>query len=280
MEQFPASSLSQWDYIKKMIDMSDYYLLIVAGRYGSIDPDENISYTEKEYNYAVEKNIPIIAFLVQDIGSLPVSRAGKTDEERANISRFREKIQNAGRLVDFYSDENDIKYKIATAINKIVKDAPQVGWVRADKVQEALAMAEDKAGFLELQKQIDDLKKAIIEKVEQTNISWEPIPFNDIEALFDKKIDVPALSIEAKKLLVEAAADPAGQILVITTMEGTEIQTNNKTMNNDLTGKDMIRWRESVDELLSNKLITLIGQKNEIYQLTKYGYDVAEKIYV
>lgn len=40
------------------------------------------------------------------------------------------------------------------------------------------------------------------------------------------------------------------------------------------------RWRESVDELLSNKLITLIGQKNEIYQLTKYGYDVAEKIYV
>ena len=45
MEQLPASSLSQWEYIKKMIDMSDYYLLIVAVKYGSIDPDENISYT-------------------------------------------------------------------------------------------------------------------------------------------------------------------------------------------------------------------------------------------
>ena len=32
MEQLPASSLSQWEYIKKMIDMSDYYLLIVFGQ--------------------------------------------------------------------------------------------------------------------------------------------------------------------------------------------------------------------------------------------------------
>ena len=47
MEQLPASSLSQWEYIKKMIDMSDYYLLIVAGKYGSIDPEENISYVHK-----------------------------------------------------------------------------------------------------------------------------------------------------------------------------------------------------------------------------------------
>ena len=57
MEQFPASSLSQWEYIKKMIDMSDYYLLIVAGKYGSIDPEENISYTEKEYRYAIHKKM-------------------------------------------------------------------------------------------------------------------------------------------------------------------------------------------------------------------------------
>ena len=30
MEQFPASYLSQWEYIKRMIDMGDYYLLIEA----------------------------------------------------------------------------------------------------------------------------------------------------------------------------------------------------------------------------------------------------------
>ena len=50
-----------------MIDMSDYYLLIVAGKYGSIDPEENISYTEKEYRYAVAKKMPILAFLHQNV---------------------------------------------------------------------------------------------------------------------------------------------------------------------------------------------------------------------
>ena len=43
MEQFPAMPISQWDYIKKMIDSSDYYLLIVAGKYGSIDPQSGLS---------------------------------------------------------------------------------------------------------------------------------------------------------------------------------------------------------------------------------------------
>ena len=74
-----TSSLSQWEYIKKMIDMSDYYLLIVAGKYGSIDPEENISYTEKEYRYAVKSGIPVLSFLVKDIGELPSSKVGKTD---------------------------------------------------------------------------------------------------------------------------------------------------------------------------------------------------------
>ena len=53
MEQFPAMPISQWDYIKKMIDSSDYYLLILAGKYGSIDPQSGLSYTEKEFQYAV-----------------------------------------------------------------------------------------------------------------------------------------------------------------------------------------------------------------------------------
>ena len=71
MEQFPASSLSQWEYIKKMVDMSDYYLLIVAGKYGSIDPEENISYTEKEYRYAVNIGMPVLAFLHKNVDQLP-----------------------------------------------------------------------------------------------------------------------------------------------------------------------------------------------------------------
>lgn len=59
MEKFPAMPMSQRDYIKRLIDESDYYLLIVAGKFGSIDRETGMGYTEKEFRYALEKEIPI-----------------------------------------------------------------------------------------------------------------------------------------------------------------------------------------------------------------------------
>lgn len=54
MELFPASNDAQWELIKRVIEESDYYVVIVAGRYGSLCP-EGMSYTEMEYDYAVRK---------------------------------------------------------------------------------------------------------------------------------------------------------------------------------------------------------------------------------
>ncbi len=39
MELFPAADEDQWQFIKKVIDDCDYYLLIVGGRYGSMTPE-------------------------------------------------------------------------------------------------------------------------------------------------------------------------------------------------------------------------------------------------
>lgn len=59
MEIFGAADEEQWEIIKDTIDSSDYYVLLVAHRYDSIiesGPDAGISYTEKEYRYAKERN--------------------------------------------------------------------------------------------------------------------------------------------------------------------------------------------------------------------------------
>ncbi|MGO7550591.1 DUF4062 domain-containing protein, partial [Rhizobium leguminosarum] len=45
MELFPAADVEQLDYIKKVIDDCDYYLLIVGGRYGSLDADGVVIFT-------------------------------------------------------------------------------------------------------------------------------------------------------------------------------------------------------------------------------------------
>ncbi len=45
MELFAAADEEQWEFIKRIIDDCDYYLLIIGGRYGSTTPD-GMSYTE------------------------------------------------------------------------------------------------------------------------------------------------------------------------------------------------------------------------------------------
>src|ERR1700704_3456743 len=70
MEGFPAIDIEQLKYIKKVIDQCDYYILIVAGRYGSVDVD-GISFTEKEYQYAVETGKVVLAFVFEHPELLP-----------------------------------------------------------------------------------------------------------------------------------------------------------------------------------------------------------------
>lgn len=281
MEQFPASSLSQWEYIKKMIDMSDYYLLIVAGKYGSIDPEENISYTEKEYRYAVKSGIPVLSFLVKDIGDLPSSKVGKTDEERENVERFRNDIMNAGRLVKFYSSKQELESVIAKSIPKIINDNPRPGWVRADQAELAINEASDKSGINEIINQLNSVQEAILQKVEQSRVQWEPISTEEIEGMFEannSKTVIPELSANEISLLLEAVEDPTGQVLVIKTLEGTSIETNGKTMNSELIGRDAIEWEGIVAKLISKSILQAVGKGDQIYQLTSLGYEISDAL--
>ena len=63
---FHADNEEQWIQIKNTIDMSDYYILIVGRYCGTLIEEEGISYTEKEYNYALSKGIPVLSFVISD----------------------------------------------------------------------------------------------------------------------------------------------------------------------------------------------------------------------
>ena len=54
MEMFSADDDEQWEVIKDTIDSSDYYVVVIGHRYGSVTA-EGLSFTEKEYNYAKNK---------------------------------------------------------------------------------------------------------------------------------------------------------------------------------------------------------------------------------
>ena len=225
--------------------------------------------------------MPILAFLCRNIDLLPVIKVGATDEERDRVKNFHNAVKEAGRLVDVYSNEEELKYKIAMAIPKIIKDAPMPGWVRADQAEKAIVTAREFSGIQDLQKQLTEIQNTILEKVEQTQMKWESISEEEIDSLFNtekEEAKIPILSKEAKYLLIEATKDAAGQILVINSLEGTEIQTNNKVMNIDKIGEPVAIWRAAVEELQNVQLIVAVGNRNEIFQLTKLGYEVSEKI--
>lgn len=131
MELFPASDLSQFDYIKSVIDESDYYILISAGKYGTIS-DQGISFTEMEYDYALEKGIPILTFLISKIDELKGNLIEKDDVSRGKLSKFREKV-SANKLCNYYTSCDNLQNHVSKSLSQAIKMTPRTGWIRGDK---------------------------------------------------------------------------------------------------------------------------------------------------
>lgn len=129
MEQFPASGMSPMEYIEKMLEDCDYYILILAGRYGSLDIDD-IGFTEKEYEYAKSIGLPIMSFVIEDAGKLQADRCEDSDKGRALLKAFRNKVRKTS-LVKMYKNANDLKAHVAVSLMKCIQDFPAVGWIRA-----------------------------------------------------------------------------------------------------------------------------------------------------
>ena len=88
MELFPAVDQQQLEFIKRVIDRCDYYVVIVGGRYGSI-ADDNVSFTEREYECALERGIPVLAFLHKVPDSIEVGKTDKDDAKARKLQAFR-----------------------------------------------------------------------------------------------------------------------------------------------------------------------------------------------
>jgi hypothetical protein len=86
MELFPATDEEQFQFIKRVIDDCDYYLLIIGGRYGSTTAD-GISYTEREYDYAIERGLKVIALLHGSPDDIPFGKSEKDPVLRERQSK-------------------------------------------------------------------------------------------------------------------------------------------------------------------------------------------------
>jgi hypothetical protein len=152
MELFPASDDDQWTLIQGVIDDSDYYILVIGGRYGSISAD-GIGYTEMEFEYAKEKKKPILAFLHQNPDQIPAGKSELTEAAQGKLASFRKAVES-GRHVKYWTSADDLRAKVIQSISAETKRNPQEGWVRSSKASDPVLVES-------LRQRIDELESEI-----------------------------------------------------------------------------------------------------------------------
>ena len=135
MELFKAGNESQLETIYKWIDESDVYMLILGGRYGSIESKSGKSYTQLEYEYAISKNVPVFAvvlsesFLTDKIKSLGLIN---TIEQNTfdKYQNFKSIVMS--KIIKKVNNCNDIKLAIHSTLNNSIDKNKLTGWVRGN----------------------------------------------------------------------------------------------------------------------------------------------------
>ena len=262
MEQFHAAPTSQWNIITKMIDECDFYLLVIGGRYGSIDEETGISYTEKEYNYAKTMGMPVLV-LIKESSAITESEKDTGDDKYEKMKRldeFRERVKNDRNTVDFFTDINSLKYVTSPTFRNAINYAgDDAGWVRYQDVINEEVEGRNKVNV------------ELLEHQQKINVGNS----KEVKSVIGQD-DVGNIPVESAFLLVYAA-DGDGQIIKVKTLSSpTQIFTSDKQFMANNSKRESARWVEALDRLIEWGWVKAVGYKREIFELTGTGYNKAD----
>lgn len=175
MEAFVATDNDQFEVIKRVIDLCDYYVLIIGKRYGSVNSQTGLSYTEMEYEYAKEKGIPVLVFAIDDSVKLPKEKVEQNSEKANKLKDFRDKALS-NRLASIWKDSEELTGKLAVSIMRAKQEIVRPGWQRAVDYNEAslrrnIMNLEQKNSKLE--KSLEQARKEIESYIVQDDLAFK-----------------------------------------------------------------------------------------------------------
>jgi hypothetical protein len=122
-----------------------------------------------EYDYAIAQKKPAIGFVHADPGSIIGSKLETSEDARAKLQKFIEKIKR--RPVRGFRSAYELAQEVTTSFVRLIRERPAVGYVRSDsavdfkrysevleenkKLKEALGAAESTAPFSAHEKPIE-----------------------------------------------------------------------------------------------------------------------------
>jgi hypothetical protein len=152
METFPAVNQTPWELIQRLIDESDFYVLVIGGRYGSMDAN-GISYTEKEYDLAIDLSKPVFAFIHAAPEEIPVKNSDTDPAIIAKLEKFKEKVNNRHHG-NPWRTATELERNVIASLSVSIFETPSGGWVRASKHENKELLER----LVTLQGQFDGLK--------------------------------------------------------------------------------------------------------------------------
>lgn len=144
MEAFPATDDRGWKIIERVIKESDYYILLLAGRYGSVDEETGISWTEREYDYAHSRGIKILAF-IRTRSSVTLDKAEDGDGVE-KLQNFISKVRSR-HLTKEWSTAEELGKEVIHALRTQMDDDADnddspPGWYRGDSIASQASLDE------------------------------------------------------------------------------------------------------------------------------------------
>lgn len=272
MEAFVATDDEQFNVIKKVIDICDYYILIIGNRYGSINPLTKKSYTEMEYEYAKSREIPVLVF------SKEINNSSEKDK---NLEDFRKKTMT-NRLASVWKDKADLAGKVAVSIMKAIKENPRPGWQPATDFDEASLRRQImviQTENSELKQKIESLNKEIESFSQSGDLAFEEGIFkieftyspDDYRLRFRKTIETnyKEIFVYIATDLIEVSLNEHGIKLSIINF----IKSKVKNISNVKLTDPQIPKRI----LLQLKELNLIFSNSYYWKLTKNGINIRNK---
>jgi len=186
MELFAAGDESQMTVIERWIDESDVYLLILGGRYGSVDKKTGKSYTQLEYEYALSKKKPLFAVVINDKTlDQKIKEKGREviEENYPNeLKEFKSKVLN--NLVRFWDDAKDIKIAIHETLSDFSYRKELNGWIKGDNSVNTGFLAEEIA---RLTKENSELRNRLNDFGTTSHALYGGLSYVEMEQLLKKE---------------------------------------------------------------------------------------------
>ena len=285
MEMFSAADEEQWKLITRQIDETDYYVVIIGHRYGSMLA--GVGYTEKEYDYAVSKGVPVYGFVV-DPTVEPLAKHVDTDASKvAALHKFKSKVKQ--RPVGFWKSPDDLHGKVSIALMKAFNTTPRIGWTRAASVAGPEVMQE----LSRLSKENADLRSQLEAAVNQEATDQKAHLQSTIETLksipktfslreqgkntWDVKVETTLFSIFAAlapEMMVEISVPDAATYVALTYKPQPEMVLSPSAPVALNTMRLLIADMASLELVEPSKKKHPVSDKEVYWSLTSFGFGV------